>query len=112
MHANWLIGFGGDQADLHEVFAARGLDKYFNGGIFGSPDTKDTILEREISNQNIARPGLFLGDSKYDYQAATTAKLDFVFLTQWSEVQDADYWIASLGITTLFYIQGLSECFL
>ena len=91
-NANWLIVSGGDQQELREVFDARDLAKYFDGGIFGSPDTKDTILARELENDNINRPALFLGDSKYDYQAAKTAELDFVFLTQWTEVKDYQPW--------------------
>lgn len=91
-NANWLIVFGGDQQELREVFAARDLAKYFDGGIFGSPDTKDTILAREIENGNITSPALFLDDSKYDYQAAKTANLDFVFLYQWAEVKDYLDW--------------------
>lgn len=42
--ARWLIVSGGDQTELREVFAARDLASHFDGGIFGSPDTKDEIL--------------------------------------------------------------------
>lgn len=97
-HAKWLIVSGGDQAELREVFAQRGLDKLFDGGVFGSPDTKDIILEREIKNQTIIRPGLFLGDSKYDYQSATQAGLDFVFISQWTEVEDWHSWATGKDI--------------
>ncbi|MCF7988640.1 MAG: HAD hydrolase-like protein [Methylovulum sp.] len=91
-HAKWLIVSGGDQEELREVFAARGLDNYFDGGIFGSPDTKDTILEREINNGNILKPALFLGDSQYDYQAAQAVGLNFLFLSKWTEVKDHQTW--------------------
>ena len=47
--ANWLIVSGGDQNELREVFAARGISDLFDGGIFGSPDTKSMILDRELS---------------------------------------------------------------
>jgi HAD superfamily hydrolase (TIGR01549 family) len=92
-HANWLIVSGGDQGELREVFAERGLDGYFDGGIFGSPDDKNTILAAELKNQNITQPALFLGDSKYDYQVAKTAGLDFIFLTDWTEVKDWRPWV-------------------
>ena len=91
-NTNWLIVSGGDQAELRHVFSERGLAECFDGGIFGSPDTKDEILEREISNGNIQQPALFLGDSKYDYQAANGAGLDFVFLTGWTEVEGWVEW--------------------
>jgi len=86
--ANWLIVSGGDQNELREVFLERGLFDLFDGGIFGSPDNKDVILKRELKNQTIHEKALFLGDSKYDYESASRANLDFVFLSDWSEVSD------------------------
>lgn len=106
-NANWLIVSGGDQQELREVFAARDLAKYFEGGIFGSPDTKDTILARELENGNITRPALFLGDSKYDYQAAKAAELDFVFLTQWTEVKDHQAWCEGNQMYSLFNLSSM-----
>lgn len=97
-HAKWLIVSGGDQGELREVFAERDLDRFFDGGIFGSPDTKGMILSREIEHANIVGPGLFIGDSKYDYQAAHQAGLDFVFITQWTEVSDWKRWTSEEGI--------------
>lgn len=90
--ARWLIVSGGDQAELRDVFAQRDIAKWFDGGIFGSPDTKDDILSRELASGNIQHPALFLGDSKYDYQAAKAVGLDFVFLTQWTEVKNYLAW--------------------
>lgn len=81
----WFIVSGGDQAELREVFAARRLDGLFDGGIFGSPDSKDEILSREIEGGGITKPGLFIGDSKYDHEASVIARLDFVFVKQWTE---------------------------
>jgi HAD superfamily hydrolase (TIGR01549 family) len=107
--ANWLIVSGGDQDELREVFKARGLDHYFDDGIFGSPDTKDIILAREIESGNIIRPALFLGDSKYDYQAAQAAGLDFIFLTKWTEVKDRQTWCEQQGLKTKLNLKGLIE---
>lgn len=84
--ARWLIVSGGDQEELRDIFAARGLCSYFDGGIMGSPDTKDVILNREKNRGNIIGPALFLGDSRYDHQAATRAGLDFIFVSEWSEM--------------------------
>jgi phosphoglycolate phosphatase-like HAD superfamily hydrolase len=83
--ARWCIVSGGDEAELREIFAARGLCKYFDGGIFGSPDTKDTILARELATGCIRKPAVFLGDSCYDHQAAKRAGLDFIFISGWTE---------------------------
>jgi phosphoglycolate phosphatase-like HAD superfamily hydrolase len=99
--ARWLIVSGGDQAELRAVFAARGLADLFDGGIFGSPDTKDTILAREIAAGTIARPALFLGDSTYDHRAASAAGLDFVFVSGWTEVADWQGYVARAGLRAI-----------
>ncbi|MBR9867926.1 MAG: HAD family hydrolase [Oceanospirillales bacterium] len=104
--SKWLVVSGGDQNELSEIFAARNLEKYFDGGIFGSPDSKDVILDREISAKNITRPALFLGDSKYDYQAASFANLDFVFLNQWTEVEDWKEFCKTHDLKSLSSLQG------
>lgn len=106
-NTRWLIVSGGDQAELHQVFAKRDIAKWFDAGIFGSPDTKDEILSRELASGNIQQPALFLGDSKYDYQAASTAGLDFVFSSGWSEVEDWHSWCKKNNITNLKSISNL-----
>lgn len=99
--ANWLIVSGGDQNELREVFAARGIVKYFDGGIFGSPDTKEIIINRELQSNNIEHPALFIGDSKYDYTAAQQGGLDFVFVSDWTEVCDWQGWAKNKKIMTI-----------
>lgn len=86
--ARWMLLSGGDQAELRKIFARRDLAHLFEAGIFGGPDTKDIVLAREKANGNITLPALFYGDSKYDHQAATEAGLDFIFLSDWTEVSD------------------------
>ena len=86
--SQWMILSGGDQAEIRQIFKLRQLDKFFEGGVFGSPDNKDLVLAREKDNGNIQFPALFIGDSRYDYQASTKAGLDFVFLSDWTDVPD------------------------
>jgi phosphoglycolate phosphatase-like HAD superfamily hydrolase len=90
--AKWLIVSGGSEQEIRDIFNTRTIAKYYDSGIFGSPDTKDEILKRELANGNICFPALFIGDSKYDFEAAKNANLDFVFLTGWSEVIDKEIW--------------------
>lgn len=86
--ARWMLLSGGDQAELRRVFPKRNLAHLFEAGIFGGPDKKEDVLVREKANGNLLFPALFVGDSKYDFQAAAGAGLDFVFLSEWTEVQD------------------------
>ncbi len=105
--SRWLVVSGGDQKELHSIFAQRNLTSLFDGGIFGSPDTKDHILARELDNGNIHLPALFLGDSKYDYQAAHQAGIDFVFISGWSEVEDYKEWCKQNNLLELSSICSL-----
>ncbi|WP_298448161.1 HAD hydrolase-like protein [uncultured Marinobacter sp.] len=110
--ACWLIVSGGDQSELREIFAKRGLVRLFDGGIFGSPDTKDEILAQKIMDGVVQDPALFLGDSRYDYEAATTAGLDFVFISNWSEMKGWPYFVSSLLIDQRAELRDLfNECY-
>ena len=84
-HARWSVVSGGAQIELNKLFLARGISRFFDAGIFGSPDDKKLILSREFSNQNFVSPALFIGDSRYDYVSASSVNVDFLFLTDWTE---------------------------
>ena len=105
--SNWLILSGGDQQEIRDLFANRKIAHMFNGGLFGSPDNKDLVLAREMANNNIGQPALFLGDSKYDFEAATRAGLDFIFISDWTEVPDWEAYCAEHKITVLNNISQL-----
>ena len=106
-NTNWLIVSGGDQIELNEIFSLRGLDTMFDGGIFGSPDTKELILAREYAKGNIGHKALFLGDSKYDYEAAKSGNLDFIFLYKWTEFVDYKYFFIDKPVITHKDIKSL-----
>ena len=105
--SNWLILSGGDQQEIRDLFANRKIAHMFNGGLFGSPDNKDLVLAREMANDNISQPALFLGDSKYDFEVATRAGLDFIFISDWTEVPDWEAYCAQHKITVLNNISQL-----
>ena len=104
--ARWLIVSGGDEAELRDIFAARGLARHFDAGIFGGPDSKDVILEREKRNGRIVQPALFLGDSRYDLEAARRAGLDCVFVSGWTEFAG---WEAHVTASGIRHIQALID---
>lgn len=105
--SKWMLLSGGDQRELRTIFARRDLAPLFDAGIFGGPDTKDIVLAREIANGNLQLPALFIGDSKYDFEAATRAGLDFVFLSDWTEVRDWKTYCQENRITTLPCLSSL-----
>ncbi len=103
-HARWMVVTGGDQAEVREVYAQRGVDQWFDAGLFGSPDSKDAILERELRTGNLRTPAIFFGDSRYDHQAAARAGLDFVFVSGWTEF---DGWVEYCAQNEIMTIDAL-----
>lgn len=105
-NANWLIVSGGSQSELRALFKKRNLADLFEGGIYGSPDSKEEIFDRELEKNNISVPALFIGDSKYDYFSSSKYGLDFVFLSQWTEVDDWKSFCEENGIS---YVDSLKS---
>lgn len=103
----WMIISGGNQAELREIFKVRGLLDYFDAGIYGSPLDKLTLIRRQQSLGQLAMPALFIGDSRYDYEVAKMAGLDFIFVSAWSEFQGWQNYCASNGIKNIEYIDQL-----
>ncbi len=85
--ARKIVVSGGMQQELREVFAKRGLDKHFDA-IYGSPNTKYEILSKEQQAGLLKMPAVFFGDSRLDYEAASSFELDFIFLSEHTEFQD------------------------
>lgn len=77
---------GGEQKEVGRVLEEKGLSRYFDG-IFGAPDDKHEILCREFEAGEMAHPAVFLGDSRFDHEAALAAGLDFVFLSGWTDFE-------------------------
>jgi phosphoglycolate phosphatase-like HAD superfamily hydrolase len=107
--ARWHIVSGGDQTELRALFRHRGLTPYFDGGIFGSPASKNIIFAREIEVGNILLPAVYIGDSRYDHSAAKGAGLDFFFLSQWTELDNWREWVVTNRISFADNIGALIE---
>jgi phosphoglycolate phosphatase-like HAD superfamily hydrolase len=106
-HANWMVVTETDESQIRALFEERGISQLFNGGIFGSPHDKDEILTRENAVGHIISPALFIGDCKYDYEASTRAGLDFVFISDWTDVSDWESFCANNNIQTFKNIKSL-----
>lgn len=84
--AKWMLMSGGDQEELRQIFPRRHLDHLFELGIYGGPTKKNEHLASLIADGSIEFPALFIGDSRFDHQASTGAGLDFVFLSDWTDM--------------------------
>lgn len=84
----WMVVSGGNEEELNDVFKHIGIFNMFDGGIFGNPKPKHYLLQREINNNNIILPSLYIGDSKYDYEVSISLGLDFCFVSNWTEFKE------------------------
>jgi phosphoglycolate phosphatase-like HAD superfamily hydrolase len=108
-NAKWLIVSGGSQSELRALFKNRNLSYLFEGGIYGSPDSKEDIFDRELAKNNISVPSLFIGDSKYDYFSSSKYGLDFVFLSQWTEVDNWKSFCEENGINYVDSLKSINQ---
>ena len=83
----WMIASGGDQEELRFLFSDKKINHLFDRGIFGSPKSKHQIIESHMLNKNFL-PALFLGDSFYDIETAMKYNLDFIFVSDWTDLEN------------------------
>jgi len=107
----WTIVSGGDQKELRDVFEYKNLIKYFDGGIYGSPEKKIDIIKREINRGLINYPALFIGDSKLDHTVAKSLNLDFLFVTNWTEFKGYQDYCSCNAINTISSVSELINIF-
>ena len=105
---NLQIVSGSDQKELREIAKNLEIYNYFNNNIFGSPMNKDQIFKNNLKNNKINLPALYFGDSKYDYLSAKNNKIDFVFISSWTEF---DSWQPFCEINNILTYNSLKEFF-
>ena len=63
----WYLVSGGNESEIKKIFQFKEIYNFFDGGIYGSPKSKDIIFNELIDNKKIEFPAIYFGDSKYDY---------------------------------------------
>jgi len=75
---DFYIASGTPQEELEFIVKKRDMAKYFKG-VFGTPETKDAIVNRLISENNYNRKKvLYIGDSLSDYYDSRKAGIEFL----------------------------------
>ena len=103
----WSIVSGGDQYQLRSIFAKKKIKHLFNGGIFGSPNTKDEILKRELGRGSLKLPALFLGDTELDHSVSVSNGLDFIFVSAWTEFRSYEQYCIENSIKNISKVYEL-----
>ena len=106
---SWSIVSGGDQEEIRYILKKRKIDFYFDGGIFGSPSTKEDIFKREFKKGTFQYPALYIGDSKYDHIASSKFYIDFIFLSVWTEFKNWEKYSSKRNIPTIKKLSNLLD---
>ena len=77
---NFYIASGSKEKELKEIFKIRKIDKYFKA-IYGSPKKKSEIIKDIVKNHPNS---VMIGDAMSDMIAAKEAKIDFIFMRDYS----------------------------
>ena len=107
----WIIVSGGDQKELRDIFKNKNLSKYFDGGIFGSPEKKIDIIKRQEKQGLINYPAIFLGDSKIDHLVAKNLNIDFLFVTKWTDFKEFKSYCEENSIEMISSVSNLIAIF-
>lgn len=102
----WIVASGGDQQEVRFLFADKKIDHLFSDGIYGSPRSKHDIFEQELKD-NSWFPALFLGDSLYDIQTAKKYNIDFLFVSDWTDLKEWKKTCAEYNVPVIKNIQAL-----
>ncbi len=105
----WYVVSGGNEKEIKSVFIKREIDQFFNGGVFGSPRNKIEIFRDIMTKKDFKKPAVYLGDSKYDYEASKKAMIDFIFIYEWTEFKN---WKKFCDDNKIKYVRNLQCLFL
>ena len=88
------VNTGGDEAEVIRVLETRGSAHHF-GRILGSPNTKRQNMVQLADEGRLGHNGIYLGDSRLDYDLACEFGLKFIFVQAKSDWEDAMVTLAS-----------------
>lgn len=103
--ASAFVVSGSEQDELRAILDARGITQLVDG-VFGSPQTKQQIIDDLAAQGHLRAPAVFIGDSEADFVAARHAGADFVFVRQWSEFAD---WRDRLPLADVTPVHALGD---
>lgn len=111
IQSKWLVISGGNEEEIKKIFDTKGITNFFDGGIFGSPKSKDTIFRELIESQDIQFPALYMGDSRYDHQVASSHLVDFIFVYGWTEFKEWKFYCKKYSIPSVKRVSDIDNYF-
>lgn len=80
-----FVASGSEESQLKSVLYDKGLHSYF-ADIYGSPTTKEQIVDNIMHTQPRNVNALMIGDALADFEVAHSAGIDFLGITRFSNV--------------------------
>jgi phosphoglycolate phosphatase-like HAD superfamily hydrolase len=105
-HSRSFVVSGADEVELREILSLRGLASEFDG-VFGSPRSKVQILTELAATETLGSSAVFLGDSRYDHETAVQLGIDFIFVSQCSELADWPRYVAQHAVPAISHLGEL-----
>ena len=102
MKKPWAVISSSDELELNILFKKLGIEKYFEYGIYGGPESKEVNYEK-LSNKYDFRNPLYIGDGIVDIELCEKYKIDLLFLSGWTSLSGTklDNVVATHRLSTL-----------
>jgi phosphoglycolate phosphatase-like HAD superfamily hydrolase len=104
--SNWIVVSASESYELRKILSEKRLTPLFDGGVFGSPETKTEIFKKLLARGAIEWPAIYLGDSPSDHMVSRDFGLDFRFVTRWTGFLE---WRAYCGTNNVRYISSIAD---
>jgi phosphoglycolate phosphatase-like HAD superfamily hydrolase len=102
--SSWCVVSSSDEEELRFVFKERRIDHFFDAGIFGSPRTKNQVVEDLAIG---AHSVLVIGDGVKDFELAQNFGFDMLFMEQWSSLEDPHLYCKKYKIPSTKSLQSI-----
>ena len=106
--STWLVISASNQTVLRNIFNNRGPDKLFNEGILEALMIMKQLARLQQKGMLLTK-NLFTGDSEYDYLYAKNMGLDFLYVSDWSEISDKNEFIEKYRLLIMTKINQLLQ---
>ena len=107
----WYIASGGLETEIINLMNIKNLSELFDGGIYGSPKTKQKIIKdlKKKADPLNKENWVLIGDSKYDYYCALENNINFIFAYEWTDVVEYRKFISENNLKIIKGIEDLTK---
>ena len=105
----WSIASGGKEDEIKSLLRKESFLELFEAGVYGSPTPKLDIVRKIMFSSkefNHKNKYILIGDSYYDFVCAYKYKINFIFASAWSEINNPELFFKT---NKVFFIEGIEN---